>query len=473
VGASPADERAGDCRTVVTVDSPSAGAVVSTEVLVRGWALDANQPDGSGVQQVHLYLDGEAGQGRLLGAAALGQFRPDVDVSFSSPSSQAGWTYAWPLTSVSPGPHRLHVYAQDACGWQVTVHPVTVSPALITVDRLDPTGSAADRLDLTLVGWAMDPRVATGSGLDALHVYLDGEAGRAPLVGAATLGQPRPDVASALGRPSASQSGYRFTSRLEALPGPHTLFVYAHTSGGEWSYRTVPFELAEPARSYPPLPSGRLFPPGASGFDISWPQCNGPLPPGPYQVAIVGATGGRAFYQNPCLARQFAWARAATATPGLYLNLNGPFGRAAERGARGPAGDCSAADVSCRSANFGYQAAAHAIAYARSQGVSAPVWWLDVETTNSWWEDPALNARVIQGAIDGLRAQGRMVGIYSTPSQWREIAGDFRPGLPVWVAGASGPIQVPLFCTPARGFGGGAPALVQFLRGEFDENTAC
>lgn len=98
---------------------------------------------------------------------------------------------------------------------------------------------------------------------------------------------------------------------------------------------------------------------------------------------------------------------------------------------------------------------------------------MDIETANSWWEDPALNARVIAGAIDGLRAQGRAPGIYSTPYQWREIAGDFRPGLPVWVAGASGRAEVPAFCTPGAAFGGGTPVLVQHPDGPFDGNTAC
>lgn len=359
-----------ECRTLMTIDSPSPGAIVSSEVLVRGWALDTMQPDGSGIQQIHVYLDGEAGQGRLLGAASLGQFRPDVDAAFDRPSSQPGWGYTLTLASIAPGLHQLYVYAQDACGWQFSVLPVRVNPTLIVVDRPASPSTPVDANDFAFVGWAVDPTTANGSGIDAVHVYLDGEAGSAPAVGAATLG-PRPDVASVLGRPSVSRPGFSLATRLPALPGAHTLFVYAHSATEGWSYRTVSVEVAEPMIAYSAPPPGRLLPPGATGYDVSWPNCEGPLPALPYQLAIVGVTGGRAFYQNRCLASQFAWARAAATAPSLYMNLNAPIGRAAGRGDIGPAGDCRIVELPCRSYNFGFNAALHAVAYARSQRINA------------------------------------------------------------------------------------------------------
>ena len=34
------------CSPLTSIDTPSPGAVVSSSVLVRGWALDVAQPDG-------------------------------------------------------------------------------------------------------------------------------------------------------------------------------------------------------------------------------------------------------------------------------------------------------------------------------------------------------------------------------------------------------------------------------------------
>ncbi len=462
------------CRPLISVDSPVAGAAVSTSALVRGWALDMARPDGRGINQVHLYLDGEAGTGAPLGAASLGQFRPDVDAAFARPSSQSGWTFAWDLADAAPGLHALYVYVQDSCGWSFVTLPLTVSATAITVDRPAPDARATDGQALSVAGWALDPGATSGSGVDAVHVYVDGEAGRGPAVGAAAIGLPRADVAIALQRPASPNAGFSLDARLSgALPGPHTLYVYAHSSRQGWSYRSLSFALAEAPIQRPILPAGRLFPGGASGFSIAWPQCGEAIPARPFEVAVVGATGGRAFYQNPCLASQFAWARAASVAPGLYMNVNAPAGRTAPRGLVGPAGGCRPEEQACLAFNYGYNAALNAVAYALSQGAMAPFWWLDVETENTWFDDRALNARVIQGAIDGLRAQGLTVGIYSTAYQWNEIAGSFSPGLPLWVAGARSRSDAPRFCAPTAAFGGGTVMLVQYPNDPFSGEYAC
>jgi len=462
-----------ECGTTITIDSPSPGAVVSSSLLIRGWALDPTQSDGSGISGVSLYLDGEAGTGAVLGAATLGQFRPDVDAFFSRPSSQPGWSFAWNLGTVAPGSHTVYIYAQDACGSPFVALSIVVSPAAITVDRPPAEGNVTEAQPLSVGGWAFDPGAPTGSGIDAVHVYVDGEAGGGAAVGAAAIGQARADVAAALNRPAAANSGFNLDARLaNVLPGLHTLYVYAHGAQG-WSYRTLPFNLAAASLQRPSLPPGRLFPSGASGFSISWPQCSQSVPTPPYQLALIGVTGGRAFYQNPCLPTQFAWARAAAAAPAVYMNLNAPAGRTAGRGRTGPAGECNLGDRGCLSFNYGYNAALHAVAFARSQGVAVPFWWLDVETENTWFEDRAQNARVIQGAIESLRAQALGVGVYSTAVQWNEIAGSFNPGLPVWVAGASSRSQAPSFCSASASFGGGPVALVQYPNGSFSGEYAC
>ena len=209
---------------------------------------------------------------------------------------------------------------------------------------------------------------------------------------------------------------------------------------------------------------------GRTGYDISYPQCDKTYPELPYAFGIVGVTRGRAFRHNPCLASQWRWARASGAA-GVYINVNFP-GPANELdlGATGPQPNCNG-DLPCIAYNFGYNGARNALDYAAGQGVAPPLVWLDIETMNYWTHDRLLNAVVVRGAIDAVRHTGKEVGIYSTPYQWRTIAGDFAPGVPVWIAGAPNLAAAPGWCN--RSFAGGPVVLVQTLPVQFDENYSC
>ncbi|OAI40831.1 hypothetical protein AYO38_04940 [bacterium SCGC AG-212-C10] len=207
------------------------------------------------------------------------------------------------------------------------------------------------------------------------------------------------------------------------------------------------------------------------GYDISWPQCGESYPVTPMGHAVVGVNGGRAFTRNLCLRSQWRWARAAMEEPAVYINLNMP-GVPAVPSTSGPAGFCESHNPYCRAHNFGYAAARHAVAYARSQGVASSTYWLDVETMNAWSEDTVENAQVIQGALNYLEQQGFRVGVYSTPYQWTVIAGGYSPGLPVWTAGAVDFADARSRCHADYAFGGGAVVMVQWVDG-FDRNWVC
>jgi hypothetical protein len=112
-----------------------------------------------------------------------------------------------------------------------------------------------------------------------------------------------------------------------------------------------------------------------------------------------------------------------------------------------------------------------AIAYGNASGVKSPMWWLDVETVNTWSADQTVNARIVQGAIDELRRQHLNVGIYSTGYQFRLITGNYSPGIAVWIAGAPDLETAATWCS--GGFGGGTAWMVQTLPTVFDENVAC
>ena len=229
-----------------------------------------------------------------------------------------------------------------------------------------------------------------------------------------------------------------------------------------------------------------------TGYDISWPQCGGPMPASS-SVAVVGVDDGHPFSQNPCLAQETQWASTAKLRA-QYMVLDSPVGWTSPTGTEyayhGPAGDCASTQYACQSYNWGYNAAYADVAYADSEGATSRQWWLDVELPDSdsidptgakcyeanfWVCDPKLNSAVILGALTALREQGKAVGVYSTQTQWQAITGGLRLGVPIWIAGYDYP--APTYCDPANAatywFALGAPQLVQSLPATYDPDTAC
>lgn len=215
------------------------------------------------------------------------------------------------------------------------------------------------------------------------------------------------------------------------------------------------------------------------GYDVSYPQCGGPLPANP-AFGIVGVSDGLAYGKNPCLAQQYAWALAAPKAPAFYMNTGNP-GNAATRvswyGQSGPR-PCGPADEAGCAYDYGYNAAKHAFEYATAEtgaaAATSAVWWLDVETANSWSTDKSLNVIDIQGSIDFLREAGiGTVGVYSTGYQWGQITGGASLGaaVPNWVAGALNAKRAPALCSST--FSGGTVRLVQYVAGGFDANHVC
>jgi len=210
----------------------------------------------------------------------------------------------------------------------------------------------------------------------------------------------------------------------------------------------------------------------AYGYDVSWPQCDGPYPTGAPGYSIIGVTGGHPLSHNRCLADEWAWVRQTGAGGGLYLNLATPV-VGDPQSMSGPAGDCTMAELACQAWNFSANNVNDAVAYAEASGASAPMWWLDVEGANRWSPYQNLNAYAVRAAVDALAKHGIAAGVYSTPRYWREITGNAQLRLPVWVASTTNQAGAPTWCTPAKAFTGGEVWLVQALPGQFDTNFSC
>lgn len=239
---------------------------------------------------------------------------------------------------------------------------------------------------------------------------------------------------------------------------------------------------------------------GSTGYDISWPQCSSAYPSGG-SFGIVGVTDGLPWSANPCLASESSWAATHAAPPQLYTNTANPAPHSSyywpKSGSRDPA-LCKIAtsrkDPGC-AYDYGWHAAANALATAGSVNASAvqEVWWLDVETGNSWNGNGSSNAADLQGAIDYLRSHGvATVGVYSTAYQWNRITGGYTASTaasyaagwraeftsaygiassPSWVAGASSLSAAPESC--GSSFTGTSTRLVQYPSGGYDGDYAC
>ena len=191
------------------------------------------------------------------------------------------------------------------------------------------------------------------------------------------------------------------------------------------------------------------------GYDVSHPQCGRALPAGG-GYAIVAVTGGRPLSSNKCSGQQLRW---ASGKPGhaVYLNTGYP-------GTGDPVG-------------YGRRVVDDAVLreHAAGSGGTA-VWWLDVETVNTWSGTTQVNATVLDAMAARLQDLGVRVGIYSTPAMWAQIAGSWAPGLPVWYATGPGTERTATAAC-SLGLAGSATAIVQWVQpgagGALDHNLIC
>ncbi len=275
-----------------------------------------------------------------------------------------------------------------------------------------------------------------------------------------------------------------------------------------------------------------------SGIDISWPQC-GAAVPSQIPFAVIGVNGGTAATTNDCLSEQLSWASSATtgANPQqpriqLYVNTANPGNVLEEynvttwptdnvdsRGEntltdlesrhRNPYGLCTTTpgnyraytnDLAC-SWQYGWNRAVEAVDQrfgpaARAAGLSDAaadyIWWLDVETMNSWQQggDGALarNTASLEGMTQFYTAEGvSTVGLYSTGYQWFQIVGRTLSastagdptvganlsGAKTWLAGSLDAANAETRCSTAIGLTDGPVVMNQYIADDLDYNYSC
>jgi hypothetical protein len=221
------------------------------------------------------------------------------------------------------------------------------------------------------------------------------------------------------------------------------------------------------------------------GNDISWPQCpkgmgipqrrteGQPMPPTYSKFVVIGLTNGPAFYPNPCLASQVAFAKKRHMWTAAYAMTTYPT--TAQLAKYGTAGPYAGTSKTAKLRNAGYAQARFNVNNMRKAGLQSPMIWVDVEPYRvaPWSKNITANRAVLHGALWAYAKAGLKVGFYSTPYLWRGIVGNLRYSAPEWRAtGHSSQSTARAACT-GTSIQGGRAVLGQWVNGNRDWNVAC
>ncbi len=202
--------------------------------------------------------------------------------------------------------------------------------------------------------------------------------------------------------------------------------------------------------------------------DVSWPNCKANLS-NIAKIGIVGVNGGLDYSYNSCLFNEVQVFHNSYA---LYLNTGYPGNNYGLKYQHYPK-NCRVNNYLCLAYNYGYNDALKSIKYASSQDTHSFVWWLDVETDNSWTNNYQENRASLQGMINALKKHIFMptIGFYSYPAQWILITKNWQNHSPIWVATAlTNKKEASAYCNDS--FNSGFVWLTQYTT-KFDFNYSC
>lgn len=261
---------------------------------------------------------------------------------------------------------------------------------------------------------------------------------------------------------------------------------------------------AKPVGGSKPAPVAEM-----KGYDVSYPQCGRNLPTDHY-FGIVGVNGGNAANANSCLADQLAWASRAktgtnqskyqvyvnTANPGQVISqiTTWPSSPYDSNGILPPnpyGNECYGQNDEACSWLYGWNRSIYTESVfknaANSKGLNSNtadyVWWLDVETMNTWQVGDMVALKRNTAAIEGFGAyyatKGAKIGLYSTAVQWAEITGNnirtdsILNRLPNWRPSGTSLANAKANCKVAPLTLGGYISLTQYVVKNLDNNYSC
>jgi hypothetical protein len=269
-----------DCQPRAALEAPVPDGPLRGVVPVGGWAVDLSSPAGTGITDVHVYLDGygvEAGH-TFIGQAEYGGTRVDVAQQFNDARfARSAFSLSWDASTAGAGPHTLVILYRTRCGWASLTQTVEVEGPAILLNIESPPQGAQVAAPVRLQGWAADPRAATGTGVERVDLFRDGEVTtRGVPLGELAYGESRPDVGRSLADDEATQarlsrSGFSmFWNPAGVAPGQHSLTIYARGPEGAVARSlTVDVSAAAARATAGPTGGGAATTRGADSFGLA------------------------------------------------------------------------------------------------------------------------------------------------------------------------------------------------------------
>jgi hypothetical protein len=216
---------------LMSIDQPAPSTGPAQPFTISGWSIDTAAGSGTGVDTLHVWAYPNPGSGAppvFVGAAAYGASRPDVGAAYGSRYTNSG--YSLLVKGLPPGPYQFVVFSHSTATGTFNAHrtlnlTVYNSPQM----ALDRPGAGPVGSSFTISGWAIDLAAATGTGVNAIHVWGYRNGGAAQFLGTATYGTARGDVGAAFGSSQFSPSGYSLTINSLAS-GTWDIVVYARSN---------------------------------------------------------------------------------------------------------------------------------------------------------------------------------------------------------------------------------------------------
>jgi hypothetical protein len=212
---------------------------VNTEQIVRRiysyvHPIDSALPAGS--------VSLQQGQTQAFSISAPQPQTHAMDVAWTVDGAQVATGAAFTLgtTALSVGTHSVVATVSDATSY-VRSDPssllrgthswsVTVTPAPGTLIAIDaPAAGATVTPPFTVSGWAVRPTATTGTGVSAVHVYIQPNGGALTFVGVATYGLARADIGALYGS-QFTNSGFTLSAGSGLPAGGYTVLAYAQNA---------------------------------------------------------------------------------------------------------------------------------------------------------------------------------------------------------------------------------------------------
>jgi len=279
---------------LIKIDAPSNTSPSTPDangtIPVSGWAIDATSTGGSGVDEVDLYLDGQAGQGGVMvGSTTVHGPRTDVGNVYGSQFNNCGYSIQANMNGVAPGTHILYVYSTRGGSpltystQQFVLNPPSATstplPATATPTAVPATNTATPSTTVVpATNTAIPSATATGTPIMATATVASPTGTASPSVTAT----PIPPTSIATATPSNTASPMPSTATLIPATSTSVPAAMATQTTVPTATATNSAVLTATATPVSPTATATLVPPSATNTPVptaSFIPSATPIPP--------------------------------------------------------------------------------------------------------------------------------------------------------------------------------------------------